>query len=510
MGKYFRPMLEVLEALELLSGLPFASIPVIETMDQEIHTILPGAQHQVLGRYQISTTGRSPALLIDMSLIPVGDALLAQNVGGVDLWVDSNCIPGDGPRGDGYETWAGSSLINRDTDVVSIPLYRPVWAKAIPLKMELLANFHQCLSGTNLGLYIAEANFTTLHGDHVAPEQVLYRGVEPVLQLLETRVTQFYQLPMENFLTTIRPGQKNAELLRFVGWANTQVSASVAFTAAQGNLRDIENPRLVHTNVLGQQDVSMPGTLTGTKLTFTFPMPAYQNGFWSVMADIKSADQLGDDTHFQLKFAPDSNRYPVIDLESGQRQVGFIFNGIGVGQVQLWAETTRATAYRFEITSFPTITDMPPPLGQGALLSAGGTVTLYEVKVAADPIGPIAIKQLIFSVSAIGGTLGNFQFFRGNIDITNSVQILYGNDLAVVTFNQEERISAGSSYDYTLKAKASGFHASSTISGSVSSELLDVLWSDLSAEIHDEFSSDWFNGHGLLSFPLNQHGIIAQ
>ena len=246
--------------------------------------------------------------------------------------------------------------------------------------------------------------------------------------------------------------------------------------------------------------------------------------------------------------------------------------------VETTSTPTNAGNYVYVYKSVPTFTALPLT-SQSANLSSGSTTDLYKFKVAADAKGPIALKQLKFSITANdAGTAGNlslgtFKFFRGSTDITTSVTIQntsaatlestnsigeVAGTVVIVTFDTEEQISAGSSYDYTLKATPAGFVYSTTGSDSVSTRLLgdstpaggsagdaatlfylssasdtgiqtlhssanagggstasNVIWSDNSAQVHNNTigtstSADWFNGYLINNLPLDSAGIIAQ
>lgn len=131
--------------------------------------------------------------------------------------------------------------------------------------------------------------------------------------------------------------------------------------------------------------------------------------------------------------------------------------------------------------------------GQGVLLQAGSSASIYSFTVKADDAGPVALKQLKFPITitdASGGgteTLGTFKFFRGTYDMTANSQativntsgdtleatntIGEGTTTVVVIFDTEETIPAGSTYTYYLKATGSTFVSNSTGADSVSTYL---------------------------------------
>jgi len=231
----------------------------------------------------------------------------------------------------------------------------------------------------------------------------------------------------------------------------------------------------------------------------------------------------------------------------------------------------------YVLASIPTFTDSAISTTQGSALSAGSAVTLYKFKVTADSQGPIALKQLKFTVTVTdGGTdttpvLNTFKFYRGSTDLTTSyvtIQDATGTSLeataanvaegaqtapnVIVTFDAEEEIPAGTTYEYSLKATPSGFATSNTGNDSVSTVINydtssssdsslfyvydpsgtgsihqlataaagtgataeNIIWSDVSALSHSYTSgsstADWANSYLVLNLPLDSAGIVAQ
>ncbi len=234
--------------------------------------------------------------------------------------------------------------------------------------------------------------------------------------------------------------------------------------------------------------------------------------------------------------------------------------------------------------SIPTVTLLPIS-DQSSQLTAGSTTTLYSFRVAADAKGPIALKQFSFVVTPVDNgaassplpSVSTFKFFRGATDITTSVHIQNASGTSLettatsiqsntvskvvnVTFDTEEGIGAGSSYDYTLKATPAGFIPSTVGGDSISTNLpadsaafvgisssdsaylasagpadtavallaltsnqtsaasggtVNFIWSDYSAQVHNyaqgtSNSADWFSGYEVLSLPLDSVGIVAK
>ena len=124
--------------------------------------------------------------------------------------------------------------------------------------------------------------------------------------------------------------------------------------------------------------------------------------------------------------------------------------------------------------SLPILTSVPL---DKATAANNSTASLYKFSVAAPANGNVSIKQLTFVVTMndpnnSNPVLKNFSFLKGNADYTNLVTIGnivnnnfvglttannalgVGANTLVVSFNQEEVISAGQTETYTLKAEA--------------------------------------------------------
>ena len=204
-------------------------------------------------------------------------------------------------------------------------------------------------------------------------------------------------------------------------------------------------------------------------------------------------------------------------------------------------------------------------------LVTGTSTELYRFAVAANSKGPIAMKQLKFEIviddGSAGGTetLGTFKFFRGSSDLTSTVTIqnttgetleatntlLQGTSTVAVTFDTEELVPAGGSYEYVLKAVPTTFASSTSGKDSISTSLLsdasaqtagfndlnagtaitpivklhsaatasgsatdhNVIWSDMSGTSHSAsvgtVSDDWTNGRLILDLPLDPKTTIV-
>lgn len=250
---------------------------------------------------------------------------------------------------------------------------------------------------------------------------------------------------------------------------------------------------------------------------------------------------------------------------------------------------TSAANYVYVYKSVPTFANGSVS-GQGAALTAGSSTNLYNFSITADAKGSVAIKQLKFPITindVNNGTpptttarVHTFRLFRGSTDLyaaglitilNTSEQSLLSTSYsistsgtAVVIFNTEEVIPAGSTYTYTLKATPAGFACASGTCDSISTALTgstdsvpaestagykatsyfldassastdiqkldaavgqngsggtdyDVIWSDNSAKSHSYTvgsstagSGDWFNGYLVPGLPLDSIGVVAQ
>ena len=341
MVRNFVLVLETLEDRFLLSGTTtprIAPVPLptvqVTNLAMKVGDFLPGAVNKPVAEFSAKTIGRTYARLNEMLFIPAyGSEQLSQNVWQFLLKADLN-----GRSHDGCEATIGYGYSDWQTDVVDINLYRQVWIRPLyPLRLELTANFSRYMSGDTIGVELAQAVFSDLRGQPVPDYQVQYRGVEPVLHKMEFRMLSVSQQPTGNSSTAVSAGQKDVDLLEFYAWSNVEFSASVAFVATEGSLQNAENYRIVRKSFDGTPDYVVQGTLIDNKLVFDFGGSTWQGGSWKLLADIKSADQLPADPRLKLSFLSDSSGISATDLETGGLLRGFSLNGVGEGQIQLWA-----------------------------------------------------------------------------------------------------------------------------------------------------------------------------
>lgn len=215
--------------------------------------------------------------------------------------------------------------------------------------------------------------------------------------------------------------------------------------------------------------------------------------------------------------------------------------------------------------SIPTFTFIP---SVNASTANGSNINLYTFSISADPSGPVSVKQLTFIIAFSdpnnkNPNLTNFSFVKNGADYAGPVSI--GNivnnnyigltsingvgvgftNTVVLTFGQEEKIPAGQTQTYTLKAVVNNLAASSdsgvasisiympsdtnTLSGGRNLKVIlsniyyglllnpqdlfatvyNVLWSDISEalpnfhnDLNGNYTNDWYNGFGVLNLPL--------
>ena len=222
--------------------------------------------------------------------------------------------------------------------------------------------------------------------------------------------------------------------------------------------------------------------------------------------------------------------------------------------------------------SFPTFTSVPQV---SSIAANNSNANLYTFSIGADPAGDISIKQLTFLITINDpnkGTphLNNFSFLKENSDYTNSVSIgniINNNYISlansgvgigmtnkiVVTFIQDEKIPAGKTQTYSLKAITNNFISTSVGADSISTSMpsdgtytnggnylstvsrgvyyslsgaqkdfslsnnYNLLWSDKSesfpnshSDLNGEYTKDWYNGFNVLNFPLSGQSITSK
>ena len=184
---------------------------------------------------------------------------------------------------------------------------------------------------------------------------------------------------------------------------------------------------------------------------------------------------------------------------------------------------------------------------------------LYTFSIGADAAGSVSVKQITLKIKVNSSGIGvphltNFKLYKGNSNYTSSVSlgnVLNNNNYigltgdagigvgdastVVITFNEEELVSAGTTQIYTLKATAGSFSFSDSISisfepdsrtsaggrylGTIFSKLYygltqtniypytviyySFLWSDMSEALPNQhtifnglYTKDWYNGFG--------------
>jgi hypothetical protein len=336
--------------------------------------ILPGQQQVPIATMTVATSGHTFARLEEMLLVAAyGSEPLGWNVKDFILKADLN-----GKSKDGCEAVIGYAQADAN-DLVDFNIYRPVLTRPKPLRLEVDADFNSYLSGDQIGVEPAQAFFGTLRGDELPDDHVVYGGVDPVIHTMENHIAEMYQLAMNGDVALVVAGQRNISLLKFGTWSNTNVTATMSFVALQGSLQNATNYQLVNANYDGTVNQIISGTVANNQLIFTIGNQLNHGDSWTVYGDIQPADKLTKDLHLQLGFVTSPNGFSVTDLTTNLPMRGFILNGLGVGQVQMYAYPSQATVYTIQI---PSITVTSPNGSESWIIGSTHDITWTSVAVA--------------------------------------------------------------------------------------------------------------------------------
>ena len=163
-------------------------------------------------------------------------------------------------------------------------------------------------------------------------------------------------------------------------------------------------------------------------------------------------------------------------------------------------------------------------------IANGAAMDLYSFNVAADAKGNVGLQKITFGLAwsdsgdSASSSIGTFLLYRGGNKISNvtvpTTVTSTGTELSIV-FNTEERIGAGTSLTYKLKATPDNFdgamstqsadtlsiylkdddsHVTSATSGAVDAEMF--VWSDQSELGHSLTTTDWTGGYLVTDLPL--------
>lgn len=441
MRNSFRPMVEVLGDRILPAGGVLLSdpMPLMQFEIEQIRTpgILPGALGQPIAGYRLTNESHSPVRFTGLTTVPAS-GLIGRNTWEVILRADSNRIPGDGPRGDGYENDIGRGRADQFTDVVDIAVNQPIWINnSEPLQVLMVANFYSFLDGNSIGVFPAQARFTDLSGVTVPQAQVSYTGIAPVRQPMHTGVLQVSQNTQVPALVDVSAGTGGVELFKFNAYSNIETSMGVAFVVHRGSFENAVNYRMIHRGYNGVQDDVVHGFMYNGKLVFLSENQVYQTGTWTVVADIQQAENLTEDPRIQIAFDAGLSGFGAIDKATGSRLLGLMVNGTSLipgqgSQNQMYAFPDGATEY--VISSAPlalsvslspnspgnqTVAGNQTVVGASFVVSAtGDSQTLHEAVFTVPAGGEMAIRYISLwdGVTLVGIT--DFNSFTRDFSFT--------------------------------------------------------------------------------------------
>ena len=346
-----RARFEALEGRELLAGggfypppLPPAPVPhmVVTSLAVPEADVLPGMSF-VLSRDKFSAATRNKGMLAEINLLPAdGSDQLARNIDWVEAWANlKGGTKKDGPRKDGYETFIGSGSPNRDTDVISLPIYRRLWVSKAGVSVEYVATASQWLDGDAIGVSTEYAAFRDLRGNWVDDGYTTYKDGEPTLHTLESQRLSISQQSTDKYGSALA-GQEDVNFTSFYDWWSGSLSQTVTFTANQGDFANIQSFSLVATSwQSGQVRLQSGITPVDGKLVFEIPAEAPNGAIYEVWGDV--ANTLADDPHLQLAF--DTSLLSAVNAETGKPLKGIRVNGSGNGQIQIY--TANAPVFSF-------------------------------------------------------------------------------------------------------------------------------------------------------------------
>lgn len=343
-------MLKTRLNLECLEGrvVPSAAaMPRIQEINQSVvkQDILPNQNDVPLARFSVGVSGSGVARFAhpdDFTFLPMlGSEWLADNTNEFILKADLN------PKVKGYETIVGYGQADLFTDKVDIHVTpftsKPLWITAgTPLNLELDADFNMFLTGDQIGVQLAEVDCSTLSGVAVPQDHVSYWGARPVMHKMESNIFFVSQIPMVPSASV--PAGNGVTLLQFDAFSTTNVKASFSFTTVAGTLKNGNDYQLVHTNIYGYTDdwifdyTVTTNILGNSILTFSFNfVPSLDDGTWSLEANIAPSAPSG--SKLQMAF------WAIAATSNNKSLKGFVDNGVGAGQVQLWHDPNMATLY---------------------------------------------------------------------------------------------------------------------------------------------------------------------
>ncbi len=212
-----------------------------------------------------------------------------------------------------------------------------------------------------------------------------------------------------------------------------------------------------------------------------------------------------------------------------------------------------------------------PVSGANSIAASNSRAALYQFSVTAAANADVALKQLTFTITIADPGEGTphasqFALLQGGANAVSNVAIVnvingnyvglqgsgvigLGTNTVVVTFANDQIISAGTTQSYTLEAALDHFVNSASVGAdTIATSLIsdstqlsggyylepvskgvyyglspvqtmglvpgyNVLWSDESAtfpNLHSDFTNDWYNGFNVLALPLGTQTVTAK
>lgn len=489
--------LETLETRQMLAGgagrlPPPTPLPHMVALTQPVAVadVLPG-QTFVIGKEKFFSATRTKGMLAEInSLPPDGSDRLASNINRVEVWANlKGGTKKDGPRKDGYEEMIGTGYPNWETDCVSITVNRPLWVSQTGVSVEYVATAGNWLDGDTIGMGTEYAVFCDLKGNYVDDGFTTYKGVDPTLHTLNSSCLYLSQQYMDQVGSAVA-GQHNVDLLNYYqSWNENVLPGNVTFVASQGDMANIQSFSLwVDTNWDGVSEDCLRAGVTPTngKLVFNLAGTNAPNGaLYKVQGEV--ADILAEDPRIRMAFDAGGTGITAIDAETGLPLKGFMLNGVGAGQVQLWAEKDMAALYRFvaEAPKIDISLSVSSPID--STVSLGESFTLLAIRIATSNTDAL-LSGVGFKLTPLGdGTplpMPNFEkisVFADGVDLTSMISVTIYKDQIQVDFSSGLVIPGNTFKTLTLKGVVSNECSFRTsVSGAWSSDIT-TKWGNCNA-----------------------------
>ncbi len=311
---------------------------------KKLDAILPSSTNVLLADFTLRANNRAYGRLEELLVLPAdGSEQLAGNVSRLVLKLDRN-----GKVKDGCEATVAIASPNWDDDVVDLRLNRAVWVRnTSAMHFQIYADFNGYLSGSAIGVEVAQACFRDLRKQPVSDERVTYIGVNPVLHTMDNARVQISQEQMLPF-GSVQQGDKDVTLFKYSTWTNNAVVDTISFSPRRSPLSCATNYVLKYdTNWDGVFDGFVPGTVSGVfpndKVTFNMSsIPS--NGTFEVHADFTSSLPAGSVTVMQLAiYGPGISGH---NAETGKPLQGVSVNGNKTpSQINLYTNIKGVTEY---------------------------------------------------------------------------------------------------------------------------------------------------------------------